>query len=114
VAEQVGRLGRHQQGGDVLAELCEVVGGRVIGAGRLVLAALVDGEYPPPPVGELAKDRQEVLLAAGVARNKQAGVQLAGTGLGDRLKCGECPSIARDNRSPNPGGQGEGRWRRHG
>jgi hypothetical protein len=114
VAQQVGRLGRHEHGSDVLAELSEIVGGRVIRAARLVLAALVDGDYPPPPVGELAQDGKEVLLAAGVTRNKEGGVQLTGTGLGNRLKRGECPSIARDDRSPHPGGQGEGGWRRHG
>src|SRR5262249_42021396 len=103
----------HQRG-DVLAELRQAIGGRVVRAGRLVLTALVNGEYPAPAVGERGQDRQEVFLAAGVARDEQRGAQLTGARLGVRLQGGErAPGAAHDG-APDPGRQLQGSWGGHG
>jgi len=89
MAEQVGPLRRLEQGRDVRAEFPRVVGIRVIRACRLELAALVDRDDPAAGRGELAEDRDEVFLAAGVAGHEQCRAQLTGARGGQRVKHGE-------------------------
>src|SRR5580692_2142085 len=89
VAKQVGRLRRGDERRDIGAEFTRVIGIRVIRAGRLVLAALVHRDDPAARCGELAEDRGEILLAAGVAGHEQSRTQLTRSGGGHRVERGE-------------------------
>src|SRR5262249_44462349 len=90
---------------DVGAKLPHVVGVRVVWAGGLVLAALVDRDDAAPGGGELSEYRDEVFLAAGVAGHEQRRAPLTGAGRGHRGKHGELTARCYDGGSPRSLGQ---------
>jgi hypothetical protein len=57
----------------------ELVSSGVIGAGSLVLAPHVDGDHLSSRGRQRLEDREEVLLAAGVAGDEQGGLTLMHT-----------------------------------
>jgi hypothetical protein len=84
VPDQVHRVGPERVGqrDHVVAEGGPGVVGRITGAGGLVLAAHVDRHHPAAGAGEGLQHRQEVLLAAGVARHQQGGTALGNARAG--------------------------------
>ena len=63
--------------GDVGAKRGRGVAVRVVRAGCLELPAHVDRDHLTASVGQQVEDREEVFLAAGIARDEQGGVPLA-------------------------------------
>ena len=113
MAEQVGRLHGVHEGRDVRAEFTGFIGVRVVRAGRLVLAALVDRDDPAASRGELTEDRDEIFLAAGVAGHEQRRAPLAGTGGGQRVEHGELAACRLHGGPPRSLGQLKRGRRRH-
>ena len=77
VPDQVSSAGRVHDREDVRAEGGRRVAARLVGAGRLELAAHVDRDHVTAVVGQQVQDGEEVFLAAGVPGDKQGGVPLA-------------------------------------
>jgi hypothetical protein len=113
VAEQMQGAGGGHERCDIRAERPDVVIRRVVGAGRLVLAALVDGDHLAAGGREPFQHDDEVLLAARVTGNQDGRGTVSGSGDRYGLKRREHPSGGRDACSLDAFWQLEGGWSGH-